>query len=138
MPYSTASQMYPASRMPRLSPPGGMSEPEREVFVAVVNDYPADKFRPSDALLLRSYARAVVLEREAAVEVNAHVPDSVKTWSTATRTMLAIARSLRLTTASREPNVSGVKKREPFARSSYDRWAAEELEHDDGPDGPDA
>src|SRR6478672_9850250 len=69
---SAASLHFPAfTRVERLTPPPELSPDERALFIDIVSATPAGHFRASDLPLICSYARAILLEREAAAHLAA-------------------------------------------------------------------
>jgi phage terminase small subunit len=125
---SAASLHFPSFiRTERLSPPIDLSPDERALFVSIVATNPADHFRPSDAPLLCSYVRAILLEREAAENLatqgHVTVDNKPSAWhailAQATKSMLQLARALKLTPTARRPSASRAGK--PQQTSYYDQ-----------------
>ena len=132
---SAASLAFPSLiRTERLSPPPDLSADERTVFLNVVATTAADHFRPPDAPLLVAYCRQVLLEREAAshLATEGHVIDGkpnawVGIQLQAAKTLLQLARALKLTPTARRPTASSRAK--PQRLSIYEQM---DLEHGDG------
>jgi hypothetical protein len=61
-----ATLAVPLDRTERIKPPHDLVDEEVEVWVAVVNNEPADWFSPSTAPLLANYCRHVVSARRVA------------------------------------------------------------------------
>jgi phage terminase small subunit len=136
---SAASLHFPAfTRVERLTPPPDLSPDERALFVNIVATNPADHFRPSDAPLLCSYVRAVLLERKAAENLAAQgyvtVDNKASAWVAiqmqASKTLLQCARALKLSPTSRRPSASRAGK--GVTMNYYDRMRLED------PDAADA
>jgi phage terminase small subunit len=107
------------------------------VFVGIVGANAADHFRSSDSPLLIAYCRAILLEREAAehLATEGHVIDGkpnawVGIQAQTSKTMLQLARALKLTPTARRPSASRAGK--PQTLSYYERQAL--LESSDGAD----
>lgn len=64
-----AAEVAPIMSAARLTPPVHISNAEREVWLEVVNDQPADSFTPTHAPLLELYCRHIVQSRILAEEV---------------------------------------------------------------------
>ena len=56
----------------RLEPPPDLTAAERAAFVRIVTSTDAKHFVPSDEPLLASYARAIVMEQDAAQQIRQH------------------------------------------------------------------
>ena len=72
MPRKSAAslEITPASpRSNRLRPPATLSEPERDLFLAIVGNCSHDHFRASDLPLLSRYCEASVLAERAAEQL---------------------------------------------------------------------
>jgi phage terminase small subunit len=130
---SAASHFHQAfTRVDRLCPPPDLSPDERALFVRVVSATPADHFKPSDAPLLCSYVRAVLLERKAAENLAAQdyvtIDNKPSAWFTiqmqASKTLLQCARALKLTPTARRPSASRAGK--PQLTSYYDQMRLEQ------------
>jgi phage terminase small subunit len=129
---SAASLHFPnLSRVDRLSPPLDLSQDERTVFLDVIATTPADHFHPSDAPLLATYCRQILLEREAAshLATGGHVIDGkpnawVAIQLQASKAMLQLARALKLTPTARRPTASSRAK--PQQLSYYERMRLEQ------------
>jgi phage terminase small subunit len=130
MPRQSAASLHFSSsviRTERLSPPSDLSPDERAIFISLVSTNAADHFRPSDAPLLCSYVRAILLEREAAehLATQGHVTFDNKpsAWlaimAQANKSMLSLARALKLTPTARRPSASRAGK--PQQTSYYDQ-----------------
>jgi phage terminase small subunit len=130
---SAASLAFPhLIRTERLSPPAELSQDERALFVSLVSTTPADHLRPSDAPLLVAYCRAILLEREAAEHLatqgHVTVDNKPSAWFTiqmqAHRSMLQLARALKMTPTARRPSASRAGK--PQQLSYYDQMRLEQ------------
>jgi hypothetical protein len=75
-------------------PPESLDETERETFVELASH--ATHLKPADVPLLASLAQAIVLSRRLARD-----PARVAEWERATRTQMALTRSLRMSPQSR-------------------------------------
>jgi hypothetical protein len=138
MPRQSAASLHVHgfSRVARLSPPPDLTPDERAVFVDLVAHNPADHFRPTDAPLLIAYIRAILLEREAAQHL-AHgvvtVDNRPSAWVAiqmqAQKSMLQLARALKLTPTARRPSATRAGK--PQQLSYYDQM---QLEQSNGAD----
>jgi hypothetical protein len=137
---SAASMHFPGVvRTERLSPPADLSPDERDIFVNVVSTNPADHFRPSDALLLSAYARAIMRERVAAehlaqgvVSIDNKPSAWVAVQGQALKQVLSLARMLRLSPLARRPSQS--RQGKPQQMSYYDimdQQRAAQMESDD-------
>lgn len=62
--------------VPRLPPPHDLTDEEVEVWVAVVNDQPADHFTPSTGVMLAQLCRHVIASRRIAELIERAVGDS--------------------------------------------------------------
>ena len=131
---SAASLHFPAfTRVERLTPPPELSPDERALFIDIVSATPADHFRASDLPLICSYARAILLEREAAAHLAAQghvsIDNKPSAWlgiqTQACKTMLSLARALKLTPTARRPSQSRAGKPQP-PTSYYDRMRLEQ------------
>ena len=78
----------------RLEPPRSLTKREREVFIELAGH--AAHLKPADVPLLASLAQSILLSRQLARD-----PAKVADWEKATRTQMALTRSLRLTPQSR-------------------------------------
>jgi hypothetical protein len=78
----------------RLEPPRGLVRREHAVFVELAAQ--AAHLKPGDTELLASLAQAIVLSRRLARD-----PARVAEWERATRTQMALTRSLRMSPQSR-------------------------------------
>jgi phage terminase small subunit len=113
----------------RLLPPPDLDEFEKAEFINLVLAVRPDHFTQSDLPLLASYAKAICLERRASGELRAAkfvLPDGrpspwLAIMKEALRTMTTMARTLRLTPASR---VGLVPQRQDNV-SYYERMALE-------------
>jgi phage terminase small subunit len=121
-----------------LRAPAGLTEAERSLFVAVVADHPASHFKASDAALLAIFVRAILTERAASVHLKkgGYVIDGkpspwLSVWATANKSMLALARALRLSPLARSPNRPTRPTRSAQALSIYERMRLEESDNDD-------
>ena len=92
---------------PQLEPPRGLTKAEQTLFSEIAASAP--HLKQSDVPLLASFAQATLLARGSAR------PACIDTWERATRTQVALARSLRLTAQSRiDPQTLG-RQRPPRA-----------------------
>lgn len=66
---TVAAQVAPISSDDRLRAPLHLSDAEREVWLEVVNDQPADAFSPTHSPLLEQYCRHIVQARILADEI---------------------------------------------------------------------
>jgi phage terminase small subunit len=111
-----------------------LSGDARALFISLVSTNPADHFRPSDAPLLIAYVRAILLEREAAEHLatqgHVTVDNRPSAWvgiqTAASKTMLSLARALKLTPTARRPSASRAGK--PVTTSYYDQMQLQEGE----------
>lgn len=133
---SAASLPFPIVRTERLSPPADLNDDERALFVGIVAANPADHFRPSDAPLLCSYVRAILLERLAAEQLAQGVvtyDNKPSAWlgvaAHASKQMLSLARALKLTPTARRPSASRAGK--PVTMNYYDRMRIEDSDEAD-------
>jgi hypothetical protein len=81
---------------PRLEPPATLSDPERELFVELVESVEPDHFIRADLPLLVSFVQATLLVRS-----TANKPDQIATWEKAMKLQVNLATKLRLTPSSR-------------------------------------
>jgi phage terminase small subunit len=134
---AAALDMPPLGPPPRLHPPDDLTGREREVFVDIVASCTATHFQPQDLPLLCAYARALVLERLAAAQLEAegYVITGAQgarpsPWlavlAQATKSMLALSHRLRLSPQGRSPTNP---KRAPVV-SYYGRMALEDFSHE--------
>src|SRR5262245_5037196 len=102
-----------------LQPPADLNDSARQVFVEVVSAVAPDHFRPEDAHLLAAYARAVVLERQAAAQIAAGDRGGVEPHRSAVHSLTALARALAIGTKARRPSRprAGAPRSQP---SAYD------------------
>jgi hypothetical protein len=137
---------------PHLSPPSSLSTAERLEFIALADEN--RHLRRTDAPMLACYVMAVTKVQKLSRGRN------VALWERATKTMLALARSMRLTQqAQRDPKVVGRMNGKPDAaaileemnRAAFDDYerpssdfrseaqkAAGDRFHEVGGDDPDA
>jgi phage terminase small subunit len=110
MPRKSAAslEITPSSqRSNRLRPPATLSEPERDLFLAIVGNCSHDHFRASDLPLLSRYCEASVLAERAAEQLReAPVVDGKPSpWlpvrEKATRELVALSMRLRLSPQAR-------------------------------------
>jgi phage terminase small subunit len=140
MPRQSAASLHfsGVTRTERLQPPADLQPSERMIFLDIVNACKADHFRPSDAPLLCSYVRAILLEREAAEHLATQgivsVDNKPSAWlavlAQANKSMLSLARALKLTPTARRPSASRAGK--PVTMNYYDRMRLEESGDGDG------
>lgn len=110
---SHASLSYPSTltRTERVGVPPELDDNTRAVFLSIVNSAPAHAFTESDTPLLSAYAASILIEREAAQKLAEQnlVTDSnkINAWVAvhhdAVKTMLSLARTLRVTPRARKP-----------------------------------
>ncbi len=110
MPRKSAAslEITPASpRSNRLRPPPTLSEPERNLFVAIVGNCSHDHFRASDLPLLSRYCEASVLAERAAQQlrdapvINGKPSPWLAVREKATRELVALSMRLRLSPQAR-------------------------------------
>jgi hypothetical protein len=126
----SASQMSVAAvadhdviNVKRLSAPVHLSDAERTVWLEIVNDHPADTFRPTHVSMLEHYCRHVVLSRVLADQImhfdSAWIndDDGLKRYDRLltmhereTRAASALATRLRITRQSLEHNETAANK----------------------------
>ena len=107
----------------RLSPPAPLSEPERELFVAIVAGSDAGHFRQTDLPLLSRYCEAAVLAEQAALALRngAVVGGKPSPWiiiqEKCVRAMVSLSMRLRLSPQSRiDPKTLGRQQPHPGPR----------------------
>ena len=116
----------------RIAPRADAPAAVRKVISELVNAVDADHFRPSDWPLLESYARAILLERQAYTELEADglvVGGRHRIWLTvaekAGRQIVACSARLRLAPQSRiDPKTVGRRDRNAGAVKPWDMAAA--------------
>jgi hypothetical protein len=103
----------------RPSPPATLSEPERELFVAIVAGCDAGHFRQPDLPLLSRYCEAAVLAEQAALElrngavVNGKPSPWIVVQEKCVRSMVSLSMRLRLSPQSRlDPKTLG--RQQPY------------------------
>ena len=96
----------------RITAPASLTKVERSLFTELAADTP--HLVQADAPLLASYAQAVLLSRKAGRDLG-----RIGEWERATRAMMALARSLRLTPQSRTDSKT-VARRQPAGSSYYE------------------
>lgn len=106
---------------PRLTPPTLLSKPERSLFVQIVANSP--HLRPMDVPMLATYVQGLAKTYRLAKKSDA---DSLKAWNDTSRVVLALARSLRLTTQSQLGKGTAARATENGTPLSYYARAAME------------
>jgi len=92
---------------PRLDPPRTLTDPERALFVELVQACSPKHFVPSDLPLVVSYVQATLLSRQAVTNA-ATVPAMLALWEKATRMQATLATRLRLSPQARtDPKTIG-------------------------------
>ncbi len=104
----------------RPSPPAGLSDPEREMFAAIIAGCEADHFRQTDLPLLSRYCEAAILAERAALELRngAVVDGKPSPWivvqEKSVRAMVSLSMRLRLSPQSRlDPKTLARQQRHP-------------------------
>jgi hypothetical protein len=128
-PYTTSDVASFGLESRRLTPPAGLGEAERRVFLDLVTTVPAGQFQPCDLPLLCAWAETVALrERMAArMEVEGELDEKGKPSGAftihreATKTMNALALRLRVSSQSRAQKAP----RREVAAGYYDRLQLE-------------
>jgi hypothetical protein len=98
---------------PRLTAPSLLTKGEREIFAeaAAMNPH----LRPADSALLAAYAQALAKSYSLAQQ-----SDAIASWEKTTRVVIALARSLRITSKSQvHPEAAG-RKRQSLPPSYYE------------------
>jgi hypothetical protein len=113
---------------PSIPPPPTLSEPAREVFIALVSSCDPDHFQSADSSLLCQYSEAVALATRSAARLQEGDAAALGVWEKATRVMSGLALRLRLGPQSRRERA---KAERPLPWS--DRFR---LEHSDGEPTP--
>ena len=104
-------------------PPATLSEPERELFIAIMSGSATDHFRQTDLPLLSRYCEAAILAEQAALElrkgavVNGKPSPWIVVQEKSVRAMVSLSMRLRLSpqsrvdpkTLTRQPQYSGPK-----------------------------
>ena len=92
---------------PRLDPPPTLTDPERALFVEIVQACSPKHFVPSDVPLVVSYVQATLLSRQAVTNA-ATTPAMLALWEKATRMQATLATRLRLSPQARtDPKTVG-------------------------------
>jgi len=92
---------------PRLDPPPTLTDPERALFVEIVQACSPKHFVPSDLPLVVSYVQATLLSRQAVTNA-ATAPAMLALWEKATRMQATLATRLRLSPQARtDPKTIG-------------------------------
>jgi len=92
---------------PRLDPPPTLTDPERALFVELVQACSPKHFVPSDLPLVVSYVQATLLSRRAVTSA-ATAPAMLALWEKATRMQATLATRLRLSPQARtDPKTIG-------------------------------
>ena len=92
---------------PRLDPPPTLTDPERALFVELVQACSPKHFLPSDLPLVVSYVQATLLSRRAVTSA-ATAPAMLALWEKATRMQATLATRLRLSPQARtDPKTIG-------------------------------
>ncbi len=144
MPRKSAASLEITQASPRsnrVRPPPTLSEPERNLFVAIVGNCSQDHFRASDLPLLSRYCEASVLAERAAQQLrDAPVIDCKPSpWlpvrEKATREMVALSMRLRLSPQARaKGHALPAKSRTDPGGIGVGWWQLEHAvsDHDDG------
>lgn len=101
------------TRIARVRPPPGLSDAVAREFQAIANACAAEHFRPSDCVLLASYAELAVMARSPDLSLD----DFVKI----ARTQALLATRLRLAPSTRSNHRSAARQRPTRGRD----WEAE-------------
>jgi phage terminase small subunit len=111
----------------RLAPSEGAPDEVRAIFVEVVRSAPADHFVAADAPLVEAFAEAILLARQASLEMAAHGPvvgGRASPWLTvqekAHRALVALSARLRLAPQSRADARSAGRRANEPRPSIYD------------------
>jgi hypothetical protein len=119
----------------RLAPSADAPEDVVTVFREILTATPADHFVPGDVPLIQAYAEAIVLARQAAIELDRHGPvvqGRASAWlvvqEKAHRAIAALSMRLRLSPQHRADARSAGRKADGPQRSIYDIMR----EEDDG------
>lgn len=107
-------------RRSRLDPPRSLTRRERETFIELAAQ--AAHLKPVDAQLLASLAQTILLSRRLARD-----PARVAEWERATRTQMALTRSLRMTPQSRV-DARGAGRQQPLPPSYYDLMESDDAD----------
>ena len=92
---------------PRLDPPPTLTDPERALFVEIVQACSPKHFVPSDLPLVVSYVQATLLSLRAVTSA-ATAPAMLALWEKATRMQATLATRLRLSPQARtDPKTIG-------------------------------
>jgi hypothetical protein len=110
---STVVQLATTGR-PTLSPPPSLTKEEKAAFVELVSSVDHRHLSASDLPLVVSYIQSSIKARKLARN------GSVADWERATRTQMALARSLRLTVQSRSSPKTLARRQAEVQPSYYD------------------
>src|SRR5262249_55257008 len=101
---------------PRLDPPPSLTDPERTLFVQIVEACAPTHFVPSDLPLLVSFVQATLLSRQAVTKASSD-PGMLALWEKATRMQATLATRLRLAPQSRiDPKTLARQQPLPFPK----------------------
>ena len=114
-------------RASRLRPPASLSDPERAIFVDLVESCQASHFRKSDLPLLVRYAEACALADLAAEHLRKDGPvifGKPSAWLTvqgqALKSMVALSMRLRLSPQSRLDPKTAAREKPPLERPPWE------------------
>ena len=129
------SAIAPGSSDERISPPRDLAGSARELFLDLVMACRPAHFQRSDAVLLASYCRAAVVEREAAELIQQQLAEAplalIRVQQAMHGTMHRLAVRLRLSPQGRRPTISPYSNTKASDSSSYyDRMRLEDLDDD--------
>ena len=112
---------------PRLTAPATLTSAERAIFNKTAVQHP--HLKPGDVMILAAFAQASVRSFKLSKKAD------TKAWETATRAMLALARSLRLTPISGTRAETLGRKRDQASQSHYDLMRQSNDDADDADKG---
>jgi hypothetical protein len=106
---------------PRLDPPPTLTDPERALFVEIVQACSPKHFVPSDLPLVVSYVQATLLSRQAVTNA-ATAPAMLTLWEKATRMQATLATRLRLSPQARtDPKTIGRQMPQRIGPAPWER-----------------
>jgi hypothetical protein len=109
----------------RIAPPDDLTGPARELFLDLVQAVRPRHFQPCDIPLLSSYARAIVIEREAALMIQDNIKGAtlavIRVQQMAFQVVHRLAIRLRLSPQGRQPTLSNANTKPSNNHSYYDR-----------------
>jgi hypothetical protein len=107
----------------RITPPADLTGPARDLFLDLVMACRPAHFQQADAPLLASYARAVIIEKEAALLIQNDIAGVsstiIKVQQAMHGTMHRLAVRLRISPQSRQPTISPGSNTKPSNNHSY-------------------